>query len=284
MSKDKLLTEWLNANSGFFYRAGKQLEEFDTAYQHLEVYDTPEVGRLFRLDRCFMTSEKEEFFYHENLIHPAATSHPAPRKGLIVGGGDGGSSEELLKHAGMESVILVELDQAVVEIARKYFQAVHHNVFDDPRLQLRIADGMAFIRETQERFDLIALDLPDPIGPATELYSAEFFYSCRRVLNPGGVLSLHVGSPISRPERVRDNVANLKKVFKIVRPYLTYIPLYGSLWGMACASDSLDPAAVVSEEVERVLKDRKIGNLRYYNGHTHQAVFALPNFVRDITR
>ncbi|HVS27592.1 MAG TPA: polyamine aminopropyltransferase [Burkholderiales bacterium] len=283
MTEDKLLTEWLNANCGYFYRAGKQLEEFDTPYQHLEVYDTPEVGRLFRLDGCFMTSEKEEFFYHENLIHPAAIAHPAPRKALIIGGGDGGSSEELLKHAGIESVILVELDQAVVDISKKYFHAVHQNVFDDPRLKLHLADGMTFVRETRERFDLIALDLPDPIGPATELYTAEFFASCRRVLNPGGALSLHVGSPISRPDRVRDNVVNLKKVFRIVRPYLVYIPLYGSLWGMACVSDSLDPLTLAPEEVERVLKDRHIADLRYYNGYTHQAVFALPNFVRRIT-
>lgn len=283
MNEDELLTEWLNANCGYFYRAGKRLEEYDTPYQHLEVYDTPEVGRLFRLDGCFMTSEKEEFFYHENLIHPAAVAHPAPRRALIIGGGDGGSSEELLKHTGIQSVTLVELDQAVVDISKKYFHAVHQNVFDDPRLKLHIADGMAFVRETGERFDLIALDLPDPIGPATELYTQEFFASCRRVLNPGGAMSLHVGSPISRPDRVRDNVVNLKKVFRIVRPYLVYIPLYGSLWGMACVSDSLDPVALAPEEVERVLKDRRIADLRYYNGLTHQAVFALPNFVRRIT-
>ncbi|MGH8752028.1 MAG: polyamine aminopropyltransferase [Burkholderiales bacterium] len=282
MKDDKLLSEWLNANCGFFYRAGKQLEKFDTPYQHLEVYDTPEVGRLFRLDGCFMTSEKEEFFYHENLIHPAATAHPAPRQALIIGGGDGGSSEELLKHSGIESVVLVELDQAVVDISKKYFEAVHHKVFDDPRLKLKIADGMAFIRDTRERFDLIVLDLPDPIGPAADLYRVEFFASCRRVLNPGGVLSLHLGSPVTRPDRVRDNAASLKQVFKIVRSYLVYIPLYGSLWAMACASDSLDPTALAPEEIERVLKERKVGNLRYYNGHTHQAVFALPNFVREI--
>ena len=282
MSEDKLLTEWLNANSGYFVRAGNRLEEFDTPYQHLEVYDTPEFGRLFRLDGSFMTSEKEEYVYHENMVHPAAVSHPAPRRALVIGGGDGGSSEELLKHPGIESVTLVELDQAVVDIAKKYFAEVHKKVFDNPRLKLKIADGYAFIRETAERFDLIILDLPDPVGPATVLYTSEFFSCCRHVLNPGGALTLHIGSPIYRPDRVREHAKRLAGTFKIVRPFLVYVPLYGSLWGMACASDTLDPLALNPVQVERTLKERGIANLHYYNGDTHHAVFALPNFVRQI--
>jgi len=279
---DKLLTEWLNANSGYFFRAGERLEEFDTPYQHLEVYETPEFGRLFRLDGCFMTSEKEEYFYHENMVHPAAISHPGPKQALVIGGGDGGSSEELLKHPSIESVTVVELDEAVVDIAKKYFGEVHKKVFDSPRLRLMIADGCAFIRETSERFDLIILDLPDPIGPATELYTEEFFSQCRRVLKPGGALTLHIGSPVSRPDRVREHAKRLTAVFKLVRPYLVYIPLYGSLWGLACASDSLDPLAIDRAQVEHTLEKRGIANLHYYNGETHRAVFALPNFVRRI--
>jgi spermidine synthase len=279
---DKLLTEWLNANSGYFFRAGKRLEEFDTPYQHLEVYETPEFGRLFRLDGSFMTSDKEEYFYHENMVHPAAVSHPAPRRALVIGGGDGGSSEELLKHPGIESVTLVELDQAVVDIAKKYFSEVHQKVFDNPRLKLMIGDGYAFIRETAERFDLIVLDLPDPVGPATELYTSEFFGHCRRVLNLGGALTLHIGSPIYRPDRVREHAKRLAGAFKIVRPYLVYIPLYGSLWGLACASDTLDPLALSPAQIERTLKERGIANLRYYNGDIHHAAFALPNFVRQL--
>ena len=279
---DKLLTEWLNANSGYFFRAGDRLEEFDTPYQHLEVYDTPEFGRLFRLDGSFMTSEKEEYFYHENMVHPAAISHPEPKRALVIGGGDGGSSEELLKHPSVESVTLVELDPAVVDIAKKYFGKVHQKVFDNPRLKLKIADGYAFIRETAERFDLVILDLPDPVGPATELYTEEFFSHCRRVLNPGGVLTLHIGAPVYRPDRVREHAKRLAAVFKIVRPYLVYIPLYGALWGLACASDTLDPLTLDGAQVERTLKDRGIANLHYYNGDTHRAAFALPNFVRQM--
>ncbi|HUL40877.1 MAG TPA: polyamine aminopropyltransferase [Burkholderiales bacterium] len=279
---DKLLTEWLNANCGYFFRAGDRLEEFNTPYQHLEVYETPHFGRLFRLDGSFMTSEKEEYFYHENMVHPAAIAHPEPKRVLVIGGGDGGSSEELLKHPSIESVTLVELDATVVDIAKRYFGEVHKKVFDNPRLKLMIADGYAFIRDTSERFDLIVLDLPDPIGPATELYTEEFFRHCHRVLKSGGALTLHIGSPIYRPERVREHAKRLAAVFKIVRPYLVYIPLYGSLWGLACASDSLDPLAFDRAQVERTLKDRGIADLRYYNGDTHRAVFALPNFMRQI--
>ena len=279
---DELLTEWLNQDSGYFVRAGKRLERFRTAYQEVEVYETPEFGRLFRLDGCFMTSERDEFFYHENLAHVPAVSHPNPQRALIIGGGDGGSADELLKHPSIKKVTLVELDAGVVEIAKKYLEAVHHNVFDNPRLDVHIADGLEYVRSTPEKFDLIVLDLTDPGGPSEPLYTAEFYASCRARLAPGGALSLHVGSPVAQPQRFRGIIQTLRSVFPLVRPYLLYIPLYGSLWSMASASDSLDPLALDAATVDRVLAQRGIAGLQYYNGDTHRAVLALPNFVRKL--
>ena len=170
-----------------------------------------------------------------------------------------------------------------LEVAKRYFEKIHHGAFDNPRLRLRIEDGMKFLAETSERFDVIALDLPDPIGPATELYEEAFFRDCKRALAAGGVLSLHMGSPVSRPERVRTHYERLTRVFSIVRPYTMFIPLYGCLWSMAACSDTLDAAAIGAEEIERRIARRGLADLQYYNGDTHQAVFALPNFVRDLT-
>ncbi len=279
---EHLIMEPLNESTGFYIKATKKLGEWQTRYQKLEVYDTPHYGRIFRLDGYNMTSEREEFIYHENLIHPALAAHNAPRKVLIVGGGDGGSSEEALKHPSVEQVTLCEIDEDVIKVAKEHFHAVHRGAFDDPRLRVLVGDGMKFIRETTERFDLVVLDLNDPIGPAEALYSTEFFQQCRHVLAPGGALVLHIGAPVARPERVAELAQRLNSVFRIVRPYTMYIPLYGAQWTMAVCSDKLDPKAFTADEIDRRIEQRKLQDLRFYNGETHEGVFALPNFVRDL--
>ena len=277
-----LLMEPLNESTGFYIKATRQLGEWQTRIQRMSIYDTPHYGKLFRLDGFNMTSEKEEFVYHENLIHPALAAHNAPRKVLIIGGGDGGSSEEALKHPSVEQLTMVEIDGDVIEVAKQHFRAVHNGVFDNPKLRVLVDDGMKFVRETREKFDLIALDLNDPMGPAEALYSTEFFQQLRLALAPGGALTLHIGSPVARPERVAELAQRLNGVFRIVRPYIMYIPLYGSLWAMAVCSDKLDPKAFTADEIDRRIEARKLQELRYYNGETHEGVFALPNFVRDL--
>ncbi len=277
-----LLMEPLNDSTGFYIKAARQLGEWQTPYQRMQIYETAQYGKLFRLDGFNMTSERDEFVYHENLIHPALTAHNAPKKVLIVGGGDGGSSEEALKHPSVEQVTMVEIDPDVIKVAREHFHAVHNGVFDNRKLRVLVEDGMKFVRETTERFDLITLDLNDPVGPAVALYSVEFFQRCRAALAPGGALTLHIGSPVARPERVAELAARLNSVFRIVRPYTMFIPLYGSLWTMAVCSDKLDPKAYTADEIDRRIEQRKLTELRYYNGETHEGVFALPNFVRDL--
>jgi spermidine synthase len=277
-----LLMEPLNDSTGFYIKAARQLGEWQTPYQRMQIYETAQYGKLFRLDGFNMTSERDEFVYHENLIHPALTAHNAPKKVLIVGGGDGGSSEEALKHPSVEQVTMVEIDPDVIKVAREHFHAVHNGVFDNRKLRVLVEDGMKFVRETTERFDLITLDLNDPVGPAVALYSMEFFQRCRAALAPGGALTLHIGSPVARPERVAELAARLNSVFRIVRPYTMFIPLYGSLWTMAVCSDKLDPKAYTADEIDRRIEQRKLTELRYYNGETHEGVFALPNFVRDL--
>ena len=279
---EHLLMEPLNESTGFYIKASRQIGEWQTRFQKMQIYDTPHYGKLFRLDGFNMTSEREEFVYHENLIHPALTAHAAPKKVLIIGGGDGGSSEEALKHPSVEQCTMCEIDEDVIKVAREHFQAVHNGVFDNKRLRVLVGDGMRFVRETREKFDLIALDLNDPMGPAEALYSAEFFQQCRQALAVGGALVLHTGSPVARPERVAELSNRLNSVFRIVRPYAMYIPLYGSLWAMSVCSDKLDPKAFTAAEIDRRIEQRKLTELKYYNGETHEGVFALPNFMRDL--
>jgi len=264
------------------YFDGTLVERRTTPFQLLEVYETPALGRIFRLDGFNMTSERDEFFYHENLVHPAAVAHPNPKRALVIGGGDGGSSEELLKHRTLEGVHMAELDPAVVEVSRAQFGAVHHGVFDDPRLKLTVGDGLAYLRSTPVRYDLVSMDLTDPVGPSVELYSPATFALAKGAMAPGGALTLHIGSPWFHPERVRQTLASLRQVFAVVAPYFAYIPIYGSIWGFATASDTLDPRGISPAEAERVIAARGLKDLRYYNGEVHRALFALPNYVKPL--
>ena len=275
------LDERLNATSGVYFE-GTLIETLQTPYQLIEVFDTPTLGKLMRIDGANMTSERDEFFYHENLVHPAAIAHAAPHNVLIIGGGDGGASEEVLKHPSVERVVLSELDQGVIDIAKKHFSAVHRDVFTNPKLDLRIGDGAAFVNSTSDRFDLIYLDLTDPIGPSEALYTQDFYLACKRALSAGGVLVLHIGSPFSHPDRLAHTMANLRAVFQRVAPYFVHVPIYGAAWGFAVASDAIDLRAVSAAEVDHRLRQRSIEDRQYYNGETHVAMLAVPEYVKAL--
>jgi spermidine synthase len=276
----RAMIEELTPDWGLHLRSAREIEKFRSSFQAIEVHDSVTFGKLFRLDGHFMTSERDEFYYHENLVHMAALTHPQPRQALVIGGGDGGSAEELLKHPSLQSVTLCEIDPAVVDIARKHLAAVHHGAFDDARLTLKIEDGFGFVRHSPAYYDLIVLDLTDPGGPSTPLYTADFYRACAARLNPQGAMTLHVASPVAHPERVRDTLARLREAFPVVTPYLTSIPLYGGLWMMACVAPSLDPRVLSAREVDRRIAQRGLRELRYYNGDMHRAALALPNFIR----
>jgi len=278
----RYVAERLTPDFGFYLSEGQPLAQKQSAWQHIEVFDNALFGRVMRIDGCFMTSERDEFFYHEPMVHLPAIAHAEPRSALVVGGGDGGAAEELLKHPSIERVVLAELDADVVQLARQWLGNIHKGAFDDPRLELRIGDARALIESCSERFDQIVLDLTDPFGPALDLYTIEFYQACRRALHPGGVLSLHLGSPIHLPGSMARIAASLRAAFPIVRPYLQYVPLYGTLWCMAVASDSTDPALLSATEVDARIAARNLPDLQLYNGATHHALLAQPNFVRDL--
>ena len=274
--------EQLSSDFGFYLRTHAVLAEHTSPMQHIEVLDTPLFGRAMRIDGCFMTSERDEFFYHEPMVHLPAISHGQVRRALIIGGGDGGAAEELLKYPCMEQVVLVDLDADVINMARQWLPGVHRGAFDDPRLQLHIGDGRAFVERCTQQFDQIVLDLTDPVGPALALYSRDFYRACQRALRPGGVLSLHIQSPIHRPKTLARIVASLTSVFTHVRPYLQYVPLYGTLWGMAVASDASDAAAISADAVDARIAQHGLRDLQLYCGATHHALLALPPFVQQL--
>jgi len=278
---DFYLLEHLNEDFGFWVRSSGRLAHAKSDFQDVEVIQTG-FGKTLRIDDYFMTSDKDEFFYHENMIHPAGISHAAPKRALVIGGGDGGAAEEYLKYPTMEEVVMAEIDEVVVDFCKEQLPDVHRGAFDDPRLKVLITDGKKYVEECQDQFDLMMLDLTDPFGPAEALYRVDFLNHCKRILGPDGVLSMHLGSPVTRPNVFHRVYSSLSSVFSIVRPYLVYVPLYGAIWGMATASDKTDPLLLDPKDVEDRLKDRAISHLQYYNGDTHRGVFGLPNYVKSI--
>lgn len=277
------VAEALSPDFGFYLRASRVLAQRRSALQHIEVLDTPLFGRAMRIDGCFMTSERDEFFYHEPMVQLPAVSHSHVRSALLIGGGDGGSARELLRHRSMRRVHMVELDADVVDMARQWLPTLHAGAFDDPRLALHIGDGHAWVMQDDgQRFDQIVLDLTDPFGPAVQLYTAEFYAACRQRLAPGGVLSLHIQSPIHRAHTLARIVASVKTAFPIVRPYLQYVPLYGTLWGMAVASDTVDPLALEAAEIDRRIHALGLHGLKLYSGATHHALLATPPYLHAL--
>lgn len=226
--------------------------------------------------------EREAFFYHEALVHPAAMAHPSPRTALVLGGGDGGAAEELLKHPSIEAITLVERDAQVINIARHHPQGIHRGALDDPRIKIHIETGATFVAHCQKRFDLVLLDLTDTEILAAPLYTQDFLIRCQDLLAPGGALVLHLGSPFHSPNEVRNLAAGLAAIFTQVHGYGLHIPRHGAYWALAVASDTLRPAAINAEEVQRRLVKRGIGTLQYYNAEVHGALFALPNFYRAL--
>jgi spermidine synthase len=277
-----VMTEYLTEDWGLFVRSTAAIAAFRSQYQDVEVHDSAAFGKLFRLDGHFMTSERDEFFYHEHLVHIAGLAHGGPERVLIVGGGDGGSAEELLKYPTVRAVTIAEIDASVIEISRKHLAAVHHGALDDARVAINVCDGFRFVRESRDQYDLVVLDLTDPGGPSTALYTPEFYDACAQRLAPGGAMTMHVGSPVAHPSRVTSTMADLSRAFGCVTPYLTSIPLYGGLWMMACCSSSLDPRDRSAADIDARIAQRGVTQLQYVNGDTYRAALALPNFVRTL--
>jgi len=274
--------ERLNAYSRYGYQLGRRLHSEQSPYQHIEVFESPQFGRLFRLDGDYMTSEHDEFFYHEAMIHPAATAIGSPKRALVIGGGDGGSAEELLKYPSIKRVVIAELDESVVHVARHYFGSIHRGALDDPRVEIRIGDGVAYVQQSKERFDLVILDLTDPDTPAESLYTEPFFTAIRQRLTPQGAMVLHTGAPIFKPKAVAALHEALRRQFKRVAPMGLYIPLYGSYWTIAVCSDQTDPRQCTTETVRDRLRANGIEALSYYNPEIHTALFALPNYLKKL--
>lgn len=253
-----------------------------STYQDIAVVESKNFGNVLILDSFFQTSEKDEFLYHEALVHVPMITHKAPKEVLIVGGGDGGSAEEVLKHPSVQSCVLAEIDKEVIEASRKYLSTIHKNCFDDKRMQVYMENGIDFIKKNDGLYDIIILDITDPLGASPPLYTEDFYNAAKERLFPGGLISLHFGSVTYDPKQARRILSTLTGVFGKVKPYLNYVPLYGGIMGFILCGEAFKILHV--KEVAERLQERDLPNLKLFNPQIYQALFAIPNFVKDILK
>lgn len=261
------------------FKTLKKLHEEHSPYQKLCVYDTALFGKLLALDDVLMLSERDEFVYHEMLVHVPLCSLPEPKRVLIVGGGDCGCLREVLKHPGVEHVVQCELDERVVRVCQRFFPWVSPSI-DDPRAELVFEDARAYLEASSDHFDLIIVDSTDPKGPAAQLFRREFYQIVATRLTDGGVLTAQTESPAWDPLMVGAIYGELRQAFSMTCSYLAMTPSYPSgCWSLAYASQQGRPAAgpIDAQRASQVAKA-----CLYYNPQIHRAAFALPNFARRV--
>ncbi len=262
---------------GMRFRVKRVLFSEKSPFQHVEILETAGMGRMLLNDGIIMITERDEFVYHEMIAHVPLFTHPGAERVLVIGGGDGGTAREVLRHRGVKACRMVEIDEMVVDACRKFIPQTA-GCLDDPRLELTIADAVKFVAETDERFDVVLVDSTDPIGPAKPLFEEDFYRSLRRVLNEGGVVVSQGESPFYEGEAQKMLLGTLNKVFDHAHIYnFTNMTYPGGLWSFTFASDG--PCPMRDLDPERVARSGI--DFKYYSPEVHRAAFALPQFMRD---
>ncbi len=252
-----------------------------TDFQDLVIFETPHFGRVLALDGIIQTTDRDEFAYHEMLAHVPLFAHGRAKHVLIIGGGDGGVLREVLRHD-IEKATMVEIDRTVVDLCREYMPGLSNGAFDDPRTHLLIADGLKFIAETDETFDVIIIDSTDPVGPGEVLFSEAFYADCKKRLTTGGVLVTQNGVPSFQGDEVTNSYRRLSTQFSDVSLYLTVVPTYvGGFMALGWATD--DKALRKQTEADIAPRFDAAGlKTRYYTPGIHAAAFALPPFIAEL--
>jgi spermidine synthase len=266
--------EYHSPSSGIFFEKNQVLFRKKSAYQEIEVLENDHFGKILILDGLVQTTERDEFFYHELLVHPAMLSHPSPERILIVGGGDGAGLKEVLRYP-VKEVYLVEIDPLVVEVSKTFFPWLSP-CLEDKRVRLLIADGREFLQKTGERFDVALVDSSDPVGPSLSLHEEDFYRGLKSCVGSEGIGAAQVGSPLYHLESIASKNAFLEKLFKFVCFYLSPVPTYpGGIWCYVFLSQKKGPLSK---------KRKPPSDLKYYNPQIHRAAFALPAFLDEIFR
>ena len=265
------------------YEVVRTLYAGQTRYQHVEIAETRPYGLALFLDGAPQSALADEFVYHEALVHPALLAHPDPKQVMIAGGGEGATLREVLRHPSVERATMVDVDGELVDLMRQHMAPMHQGALDDPRADVVIGDALAYLREHEDRYDAIVIDLVDPSedGPIAELYTEDFYRLAATRLNEGGILVTQAYSfALNNLDWYVRIAKTLARVFPRVCPYRAEVPFFKDSWGLCTASFTHDPAALSAATVDHLLAQRGVSTLRYYDGTTHASIFALPKYAR----
>lgn len=272
-------TELHREKSGLTFKVSRLVESIESKFQRIDVIETEQFGKALVLYGSLMVAEGDTGAYNEMISHVPLFVHPDPKEVLVIGGGDGGCVTNVLKHPGVRRCTLCEIDEKVIEVCRKHFPKLTAGL-DDPRCLIKIADGKKFIETTDEKFDLIILDLSDPIGPAADLFQKSFHQDVCDRLNPDGIMVAQSESPLFNPETIKAMYSNLKDIFPIVEMYSCLMPIYpSSYWSFAFCSKTYHPLNdIQAGRYQQV----DLSGCNYYNEEVHKGSFGLPRYVRNL--
>lgn len=243
-------------------------------FQRIMVLDTFEYGRVLTLDNVIQASERDEFIYHEMITHVGLVTHPNPRRVLVIGGGDGGSIREIMKHKKVEKAVHVEIDEKVIEASKKCLPTFSSG-FKDPRVEIRVGDGIKHVAERKNTYDVIIIDSTDPVGPAVGLFNEDFYRNVYDALKEDGLLIAQTESPFFNQDLVKKVQTALADIFPIARLYTCTIPSYpGGFWCFSLGSKKYDPLKVKPEDIPDL-------DTKWYNPAIHHSSFILPPFVKE---
>ena len=255
-----------------------------TPFQQMAIIDSLRFGRCLILDGKVQSSETDEYIYHEALVHPGMIAHPAPRNIMVVGGGEGATVREILKHTDVEHVVMVDIDEEVVENCKKYLPAWHMGAFDDPRVEVLCLDARKYLEETTKKFDIIIIDITEPLegGPAYLLFTQEFYQIVQNRLTQDGVLIVQSGSAANNDLLCFSSIhKTLQTVFPQVKAYHTFIPSIALLWGFTVSFVNENRSVLSGDELFCELEKRGLTSLKYYDMETHLSMFSLHKYLRE---
>jgi spermidine synthase len=280
---ERWVEETLHGGFRVRLKADRVLFDSETEHQRLIIFENGDFGRVMMLDDIVQLTTRDEFVYHEMMAHVPLFAHGRAKKALIIGGGDGGVLREALRHEGLKSVTLCDIDRGVIDLCRQYFPEVSAGAYDNPRSEIVIADGTKFVAETKDRFDVIMVDSTDPIGPGAVLFTKEFYTGCRRALADGGILVTQNGLPFLQASELQQSVSYFRDLFDDAYAYLATTPTYfGGPMSFGWATDDDDLRRLKRREIRQRHEKAGAFPTRYWRPDVHVAAFALPNYVRDL--
>ena len=267
----------------YLHKIKKYYISTKSKFQEIDIVELDIFGKTLFLDKKMQSAQLDEYIFHESLVHPSLFLSPEPKKVFIGGGGEGATLREVLKHNTVEKAIMVDIDGELVELCKKYMPEWSKGAFEDKRAQVYYDDARKFLEETEEKFDVIIMDLTEPVegGPSLKLFSVEFYSILKNKLNKNGIVVVQSGSADPFYNIFFVSIyKTLKEVFKYVHPYWAFVFSFQAPWGFVMASDWLEAPFLDANKLEGLIQKRGVKDLKYYNAEIHSSMFILPEYLK----